>query len=70
MSWLGDALSTIQSVVLLQSKVEQLENELERTNDELRRIVGIVIQIDRRLVRLETIEEVRSGRPTPPRIEG
>lgn len=68
MSWLGDAMKTIESVVLLRSKVERLDAELEKTNQEVRSIVGTIIQIDRRLVRLETFEEMRNGVKAPPRI--
>ena len=70
MSFLGDAMKTIESVVLLRSKVERLDQELNATNQEVRRIVGMIIHMDRRLIRLETIEELRSGIPPyPPRIE-
>lgn len=70
MSFISDALKTIESVVLLRSKVEQLDAELAATNDEVRRVIGSVIQLDRRLVRLETIEELRNGTKPLPRIEG
>ena len=70
MSFIGDAMKTIESVVLLRSKVERLDEELEATNHEVRQLVGIAIQIDRRLIRLETIEEMRSGSKPLPRIEG
>ena len=70
MSFIGDAMKTIESVVLLRSKVERLDEELEATNHEVRQLVGIAIQIDRRLIRLETIEETRSGSRPLPRIEG
>jgi len=69
-SFLGDALKTIESVVLLRSKVERLDRELESTNREVREIVGIVVKLDRRLVRLETLEEVRSGARPLPKLEG
>ena len=70
MSFLGDAMKTIESVILLRSKVERLDQELSRTNDEVRRIVGTIIQMDRRLVRLETLEEVRTGPRPFPKMEG
>ena len=70
MSFIGDAMKTIESVVLLRSKVERLDEELSATNDEIRRVIGTVIQIDRRLVRIETLEEVRTGTKPLPRIEG
>ena len=70
MSLISDAMKTIESVILLRSKVEQLDDELVRTNDEMRRVVGTIIQMDRRIVRLETIEELRTGARPLPRIEG
>ncbi len=70
MSWLGDAMKTIESVVLLRSKVEQLNLELYATNRKVEQVIGTIIQVDRRLIRLETIEEMRSGAKPLPRIEG
>lgn len=70
MTFLGDAMKTIESVILLRSKVERLNDELAKTNDEVKQVVRTIIQIDRRLVRLETIEEVRGGPSPLPRIEG
>ena len=70
MSLLGDAMRTIESVVLLRSTVDRLNEEPAATNDQVRRVVGTVIQVDRRLVRLETIEEMRTGAKPLPRIEG
>ena len=70
MSFIGDAMKTIESVILLRSKVERLDDELDKTNDEIRRVIGTIIQMDRRLVRLETLEEVRTGTKPLPRIAG
>ncbi|TVV77217.1 hypothetical protein [Sphingomonas solaris] len=70
MSLMGDAMRTIESVVLLRGKVERLNEELARTNDDVRQIARMIIQIDRRLIRLETIEEVRGGLSPLARIEG
>lgn len=70
MSWLGEAMKTIESVVLLRSKVEQLNGELSATNRKVDQVIGTIIQVDRRLVRLETIEEMRTGVKPLPRIEG
>lgn len=69
MSFIGDAMKTIESVILLRSKVEQLDRELTRTNDDLRRVVGTMVQMNNRLIRLETIEEMRGGIKPPPMIE-
>ena len=70
MSFISDAMKTIESVVLLRSKVERLDDEIDATNDEIRRMFGTLIQIDRRVVRLETIEELRTGPRPFPKIEG
>jgi hypothetical protein len=70
MSFLADAMKTVESVVLLRSKVERLDDELNATNQEVRQLVGVMMQFDRRLVRLETLEEVRSGARPPHRLEG
>ena len=70
MSMIADALKTIQSVLLLQTKVERLDDELDALDQQIKQVARTVISIDRRLVRLETIEEMRSGYPAPPRIEG
>jgi hypothetical protein len=69
-SFFGDALKTIESVVLLRSKVELLDKELEATNGEVREIVRLVLNLDRRIIRLETLEEVRSGPRPLPKLEG
>ncbi len=68
MSFLGDAMKTIESVVLLRSKVEALEKELEATNREVRAVVGTIIGLNSRLIRLETFEEMRTGAKPPPMI--
>jgi hypothetical protein len=62
-------LKTIESVVLLRSRVEELDRQLDKTNDDVRDLVKGLIQIDRRVVRLETLEEMRTG-SSPPQIEG
>jgi hypothetical protein len=63
-------MKTIESVILLRSKVEVLNDEMGKTNEEIRRVIGSLIQLDRRIVRLETLEELRSGTKPLPRIEG
>lgn len=70
MSFWGEAMKTIESVVLLRSRVERLDTELDATNADVKDVVRTLIQLDRRLVRLETIEEMRTGAKPLPRIEG
>lgn len=68
MSFIGDAMKTIESVILLRSKVEELDKELEATNREMRAVVGTIVGLNGRLIRLETFEEMRSGAKPPPMI--
>ena len=70
MSWLADAMKTVESVVLLRSKVERLDEELSSTNRKMDQVVGTIVQMNGRIIRLETIEELRSGIRPSPRIEG
>ena len=70
MSWLADAMKTVESVVLLRSKVERLYEELSSTNRKVDQVVGTIVQMNGRTIRLETIEELRSGIRPSLRIEG
>lgn len=70
MSWLADAMKTVESVVLLRSKVEQLGGELAATNRKVDQVVDTIVQMNGRIIRLETIEEMRSGVRPSPWIEG
>ena len=70
MSWLGDAIKTIESVVLLRSKVEQLNAELSATNRQVDQVIGTIVRMNGRIIRLETIEEMRSGIRPPSQLEG
>ena len=70
MSWLGDAMKTVKSVVLLRSKVERLEKEMEKSNGDVREIVGITIKLNQRLARVEGYLDAQAafdGRPALPR---
>ena len=62
-------MKTIESVVLLRSKVEQLNGELSATNRKMDQVIGTIVQMNGRIIRLETIEEMRSGVKPMPMIE-
>ena len=70
MSWIGDAMKTVESVVLLRSRVERLDDELSATNRKVDQVIGTIVRMNGRIIRLETIEEMRSGMRPPSRIEG
>jgi hypothetical protein len=65
MSMVAEAIKTIQSVLLLQAKVERLDDELRETRGQMKQMANAMIALDRRLVRLETFEEMRTGRNVP-----
>lgn len=69
MSTVGDILKSVREVLLLQSQVERLEEQIDEQNDELRRVSRDIIALDKRVVRIETMIEM-SQRNSPPRIEG
>lgn len=69
MSTVGDILKSVREVLLLQSQVERLEEQIDEQNDELRRVSRDIIALDKRVVRIETMIEMSQRNP-PPRIEG
>jgi septal ring factor EnvC (AmiA/AmiB activator) len=71
MSAVGDILKSVREVLLLQSQVERLEQQIDNQNDELRNVARDLIALDKRVVRIETMIELSAGRGSPPpRIEG
>ncbi len=71
MSTVSDILKAVREVLLLQSQVGRLEEQIDEQNDELKQIGRDVIALDKRVVRIEAMIEMsgRSGRAAP-RIEG
>ena len=73
MSALSDAVKAIRDVMLLQAKVANLERTLEGQSIEIRKMAHDLIQVDKRVVRIEALVEaasMASGRKArPPRIE-
>ena len=70
MSSLADAIKAIRDVLLLQSQVARLEDSLDESNEELKRIARDVLEIDKRVVRIETMIEFGSRQGGQARIEG
>lgn len=70
MSALGDALQGIKQLLLLQEQVRRLEAAGERQSQALERLADDIIGMDRRLVRIETMIEMTTGRSAyAPRLE-
>ena len=71
MSAFGDAYKAIESVILLRSRVENLEGALDRLIDDVKQDGRDLLDHERRLIRIETMIEMTSGRSAlPPQIEG
>ena len=71
MSALGDAMKGIRQILLMQDQIQRLESVAERQNQSIVRLADDLITMDRRIIRIETMIEMTTGRAvTPPRIEG
>jgi hypothetical protein len=61
MSAFGDAYKAIESVILLRSRVENLERALDKIADDVKQDGRDLLDHERRLIRIETMIEM-SGR--------
>jgi hypothetical protein len=61
MSAFGDAYKAIESVILLRSRVENLERALDKVADDVKQDGRDLLDHERRLIRIETMIEM-SGR--------
>lgn len=70
MSAFGDAYKAIESVVLLRSRVENLERALDKVADDVKQDGRDLLDHEKRLIRIETMIEMSAGRSgQAPRIE-
>ena len=69
MSAIGDALSGIKQILLLQDQVKRLEVVGDRQRDALNRLSDDLIALDKRVVRIETMIEMTSRTGGQARIE-
>lgn len=71
MSSIGDALTALKSVLLMQERIDSLRSDLGRTADDLRALTEKVYSLNSRVVRIETVIEMTASRgPKSPLIEG
>jgi hypothetical protein len=61
MSTLGEALKGVKQLLLIQKQVEDLEQASEVQANALRDLAKDVIEIDKRVVRIETMVEMAGG---------
>ena len=67
MSTLGEALKGVKQLLLIQKQVEDLEQASEVQASALRDLAKDVIEIDKRVVRIETMVEVAGRGVSAPR---
>lgn len=70
MSALGDAMKALKNVMLMQERIDSLRQDNLRIADDLRSVAGHVFDLDRRVLRIETIIEMSRSGGNPPRIGG
>jgi hypothetical protein len=68
MSTLGDAVSAIKAVLLMQNNIERLEREVERQGQDIAGLREAMGLINNRLIRIETMIEMSTR--NQPRVEG
>ena len=68
MSTLGDALKALKTVLLIEENVSRLQQDVGSLTDEIRRTRDYAADIDKRVVRIETMIEMTSRNPrqSPP----
>jgi len=70
-SALSDALAALKNVVLIQERLDVVRREVIDLAGMVDKLDDRVIEIDKRVVRIETMIELSSRRsPDQPRIEG
>jgi uncharacterized coiled-coil protein SlyX len=69
-STIRDALEGVKAILLLQSDVQNLEKEVSRQRDAIDELGDDIVGLDKRIVRIETMIEMTTGRGmNPPAIE-
>lgn len=63
MSTLGDALKALKTVLLIEENVSRLQQDVGSLSDEVRRIRDYAGEIDKRVVRIETMIEMTARTP-------
>jgi hypothetical protein len=70
MSTLSDALKGVQRLLIMQEKIAALDSSIQTLAANHRQVVGEVVGIDKRVVRIEAMIEVATARAGQSRIEG
>jgi hypothetical protein len=63
LSTLGDALKALKTVLLIEENVSRLQQDVASLSDEVRRVRDYAAEIDKRVVRIETMIEMTARAP-------
>ena len=66
MSTLGDALKALKTVLLIEENVSRLQQYVASLTGEIRRTRDYAAEIDKRVVRIETMIEMTARNPRQP----
>jgi hypothetical protein len=68
-STIGDVLRAVKDVLLLQSQVEQLDDELRGQEGRIANLTDKVTDLDKRVYAIERIMDLSSRQARQPRLE-
>jgi hypothetical protein len=69
MSAIGDVLRAVKDVLLLQSQVERMDEELSGQNERIAKLVDTVTDLDKRLYAIERMMDLGVRQASQKRIE-
>ena len=69
MSAVGDILAGLKKVILLEENVSRLQVDVATLTEDVRRTREYAAEIDKRVVRIETMIEMSGGGTSQPRID-
>lgn len=70
MSALSDAFASLKNVMIMQERIDALRTDVAKQARDLESLTGKVFEIDKRVVRIETMIEMSARTAGQPRIEG
>jgi hypothetical protein len=65
----SDAMKAVREIILVQSKIDRLNQDFAAIGGDLRGLKEVVADVDKRLVRIETMVEMAGRGAKLPRIE-
>jgi hypothetical protein len=69
MSAIGDVLRAVKDVLLLQSQVERMDEEISGQNERIAKLVDTVTDLDKRLYAMERMMDLGVRQASQKRIE-